>query len=114
MSKEYIDKGSLYRKISELEEISRTIYLDTLSDNPAYERYMLQMNERTSFKHLVADFPAADVVEVVRGEWIAEIERTGTYSHCSECRCRCAGYTPNYKYCPNCGAKMDGGKGENK
>lgn len=114
MSKEYIDKGSLYQKIAELEEIARMRYLDTPSDIPLCERHLVQMNELTSFKHLVADFPAADVVEVVHGEWIAEIERTGTYSHCSECRCRCAGYTPNYKYCPSCGAKMGGGKRENK
>lgn len=52
--------------------------------------------------------PAADVAEVRRGEWIAETERQGNYSHCSKCGCRCAGYTPNYNYCPNCGARMDG------
>ena len=49
--------------------------------------------------------PAADVEEVRRGEWIyGEFD----ISHCSEC-----GYeiTPNMisPYCPNCGAKMDGG-----
>lgn len=42
-----------------------------------------------------------------KGKWIAEVERTGTYSHCSECGCRCRGYVPNYKYCPNCGARME-------
>lgn len=76
MSKEYIDKGRLYQKIAELEEIARTRYLDTSSDDPEYERYMAQMNERTSFKHLVADFPAADVEEVVRCKDCAE------YGHC--------------------------------
>jgi len=40
--------------------------------------------------------------------WVAEIERMGNYSHCSECGCRCQGYAPNYKYCPGCGARMDG------
>lgn len=51
--------------------------------------------------------PAADVAPVVHGRWIAETERMGNYSHCSECGCRCQGYTPHYNYCPNCGAKMD-------
>ena len=44
---------------------------------------------------------------VKHGRWIAERDRMGNYSHCSECGCRCQGYAPNYKYCPNCGAKMD-------
>ena len=56
---------------------------------------------------LVNSIPAADVAEVKHGKWIAEYERQGNYSHCSLCDCRCAGYTPNYKFCPNCGAKMD-------
>ncbi len=49
----------------------------------------------------------ADFAEVVHGEWIAEYEREGNYSYCSICECRCRGYVPNYKYCPNCGAKME-------
>ena len=114
MSKEYIDKRELYQKISELEEIARKRYLDTPSDSPLYKRYMAQMNERTSFKHLVADFPAADVVEVVHGEW--EFRRmTGEKSYwasCSNCGgliwLKDSGDEPDY--CDNCGAKMDRGK----
>lgn len=56
----------------------------------------------------------ADVQEGKHGRWIAERERQGHYSYCSECKCRFAGYTPNYKYCPNCGAKMDGEGRENE
>ena len=63
---EYIDKGALYEKIAQLEEIARNRYLDTPSNSPAYQRYLAQMQERTALKHLIADFPAADVVEVVR------------------------------------------------
>lgn len=59
-------------------------------------------------KQLIEVQPAADVVEVKHGEWVAETERTGTYSHCSECGCRCAGYTPNYKFCPKCGRPLKG------
>ena len=50
---------------------------------------------------------AVDAEPVVHAMWIAERERMGHYSHCSKCECRCQGYAPNYKYCPNCGAKMD-------
>lgn len=58
--------------------------------------------------------PAADVAPVRHGRWIWELADNGWANHiCSEC-----GYTKNtdihvrlgYDYCPNCGAKMDGGK----
>ena len=51
--------------------------------------------------------PTVDAVEVVHGFWTAEPP------YFSEC-CSACGYCPdkkinhNYKYCPNCGAKMDG------
>ena len=63
---EYIDKGALYEKIAQLEEIARNRYLDTPSNSPAYQRYIAQMQERTALKHLIADFPAVDAVPVVR------------------------------------------------
>lgn len=62
--------------------------------------------------------PTADVQEVKHGEWKDDQDDVywGNYivkKHCSRC-----GYTPNFdrktelfdltKYCPNCGAKMDG------
>lgn len=67
----------------------------------------------------VRDMPAADVAEVLHGEWqgegdgYADGELVFDVWHCSEC-----GYCiddgtddperlPNY--CPNCGAKMNGG-----
>lgn len=73
MADEYISKAELYKQIAEKEELARNRYLDTPSTlpvpifvNPSYERYMAQLNERTAFKHMVADFPPADVVRVVR------------------------------------------------
>lgn len=50
--------------------------------------------------------PAADVTPVVHGRWIEEGSLIIT---CSECK---RGYNLIAKftnYCPNCGAKMDGG-----
>lgn len=46
--------------------------------------------------------PAADVVEVRHGRWNNGYE----VQNCSEC-----GYRGkrSYKYCPHCGARMDGG-----
>lgn len=53
--------------------------------------------------------PAADVAPVVHGEWILFLcSVTGDVSlyYCSSCR---AGSAEKSNYCPDCGAKMDGG-----
>ena len=74
---EYIDKSALYEKIAQLEELARNRYLETPSSNPCCSRYMTQLNERTVFKHIIADFPSlrccpgAGVVPVIeRGAYI--------------------------------------------
>ena len=51
---------------------------------------------------------APDVAEVKHGEWL--YSRVHNILHCSEC-----GEIPDCfepPYCPNCGAKMDGGSDE--
>ena len=53
---------------------------------------------------LIKNTPAADVVEVRHGEWI----EGQTLEKCSICGKK--GF-PDWRYCPSCGAKMDG-KGE--
>jgi hypothetical protein len=63
---EYIDKSALYEEIAQLEELARDRYLETPSNSPCSSRYMAQLNERTSFKHIIADFHSADVAPVVR------------------------------------------------
>ena len=74
------------------------------------ERYFLNLIDKTS---------TADVVEVKYGYWI-EVSHTGnskkgrhikyTTKKCSVCG-YCNGRRKT-KRCPNCGAKMDGGKAE--
>ena len=66
MNKEFIERGALYRKVAELEMLARDRYLDTPTNSPVYPMYMAQLGERTQLKFLIADFPTADVVEVVR------------------------------------------------
>lgn len=108
---EYIEKNALYKKIAELEELARNRYLDTPSNSPACARYMAQLDERTRFKHMIYDSPAADVAEVKHGKWI-EYPRAH-YFKCSECK-ETVPYKKavlirgkrKYKYCPHCGAKM--------
>jgi hypothetical protein len=57
---------------------------------------------------------AADVVEVVHGEWKddAFVNNRFPSVRCSECNIRFCDIISNHRcmwyYCPNCGAKMDG------
>lgn len=71
------------------------------------------------YKGNIMEVPAADVVEVVHGEWkklrgMAPPEYHGRHI-CSECG-RMAKEWKMHEiltdYCPHCGAKMDGGKHE--
>ena len=65
-------------------------------------------------KRLLAEMPAADVAPVVHGKW-APSERNPSFLVCSVCGdCYVYDewvYERKWRYCPNCGAKMDG-KGE--
>lgn len=58
--------------------------------------------------------PAADVAEVVHGRWLDGAEDFTCGQHNAECSiCHCyiswSGCDEDFNYCPNCGAKMDGG-----
>nr|DAF04298.1 MAG TPA: TFIIB zinc-binding [Caudoviricetes sp.] len=59
------------------------------------------------------DTPTADVAPVVHGRWILERDPAGkpVCYHCSACDSDGSHTSIRiaYKYCPNCGAKMDGG-----
>ena len=52
---------------------------------------------------LIDNMPTADVQEVKHGRWTEDEEG---YYHCSVCK---ELLDWNYKHCPNCGARMDGG-----
>lgn len=51
--------------------------------------------------------PAADVAPVVHGRWGDNGIPNSMLSGCSVCGFTCGAYS--FQYCPNCGAKMDGG-----
>ena len=77
---------------------------DIFSDNSQKTPYL----QAAKVLREVSDAPAADVVPVVHEQWVCvhKIDPISGY-RCSKCR-RIVGFdlTP---YCPNCGAKMDGG-----
>ena len=65
----------------------------------------------TSLHNVVAKQPAADVAPVRHGRWETYLDgdrlMPEQYYKCSICGDR--GYRFRGNYCPNCGAKMDGG-----
>lgn len=65
----------------------------------------------TGIKQALDEQPTADVAEVKRGYWVLK-ERL--YPHCSICGkpsdYECDGTHAQSKYCPNCGARVDGDK----
>lgn len=71
------------------------------------------------WKNLMA-LPAADVVPVVHGEWIRESWHSRTVRKCSNCHVNQTVTVYDngeeekvqYKYCPYCGAKMNGERKE--
>ena len=56
----------------------------------------------------ISELPAADVAEVVHGRWVASHDE---FCQCSLCKYPVYAAWNTTNYCPNCGAKMDGGNG---
>ena len=56
---------------------------------------------------------SADVAPVRHGRWIEKEKYTfGIMYDCSLCENRILDNGHSWNYCPNCGAKMDGGSGD--
>lgn len=70
-------------------------------------------------KMVIAEMPAADVAPVVHGQWIIGVDDDDFDVKCSKCKWtdifEVAGIAAveriakTMHYCPNCGARMDGG-----
>lgn len=65
MSDDCISRAEIYRKVAESEELARKRVLDTPTrlpymhqQNPAFIRYTAQLDERASFKYMIADAPS--------------------------------------------------------
>ena len=100
MAKEYIEREALIRYA----EKQKVIIMDGTSIADAMR---IQGNV---FRECVETAPAADVVEVVHGKWMHD--RNNLYG-CNNCLHReTMSHKEKKKYCPNCGAKMDGERKE--
>ena len=99
---EYIEREALETALNH-----RLSFL--MAENGEYDHYTSGFDEAVT---RVEDFPSADVAPVRHGRWIDK----GEYAVCTECGGRSGtqydGVEPiplMTQFCPNCGAKMDGG-----
>ena len=78
------------------------VYYDTPDINLSCEK----------FEAAILEIPSADVAPVRHGRWCVD----GVYVVCSVCNrftlSPIVKQLPTFKYCPNCGAKMDGSSNE--
>ena len=99
---EYIDRGAL------IEWLKRIRLID-LSDGRGLCRVIME----DDFKKAIKKMPKgiiADVAPVRHGRWIEKEKYTfGIMYDCSLCENRILDNGHSWNYCPNCGAKMDGG-----
>ena len=90
-------------------------------DKQAFLDSMKRTDRYFNVKFDIENFPNADVAPVRHGRWELEYETYGKM-RCSVCKKEAliekaiddVGVITNYvdsNYCPNCGAKMDGGIG---
>lgn len=94
-----------YIEREELVEWLKRIPLKDLSDGRGLCRVIMEED----FKCAIRTIPAGtiiDVAPVVHGRWIMHDDEFGLTCECSACHIETMG---DGNYCPNCGAKMDGG-----
>ena len=99
-----------YINREELVEWLKRIPLKDLSDGLGLCRVIMEED----FKREIRTMPAGtiiDVAPVVHGRWDVVEGRRLDNAICSNCGRRFQAYYEEYHFCPNCGAKMDGGVG---
>ena len=85
------------------EYISREAALTALQDSDLFNTTERQLRA-------IRELPAADVAPVVHGQWVDNGIPDSILNGCSVCGFTCG--SSSFFYCPNCGAKMDGGKND--
>ena len=79
-------------------------------DKQAFIDYMMGTSRYFTVKFDIESFPTADVAPVQHGRWEEASDGDGIV--CPFCRtdfCTIIYDTEHFNYCPNCGAKLDGG-----
>lgn len=129
-----IDADELYKRTAEWEEqaqdeVNKNKGCRTVEEWDKYKEWLIILNERSSFKYDIADAPTIEaepvkhgVIELTyeeygelysyaladeqnHGEWL--IDKSGSLM-CSKCGTLLDEFQKPSRFCPNCGAKMDG------
>lgn len=85
-------------------------YIDNILDDYIIDHPLcIDRDAARSVKEKLASIPAADVAPVRHGRWrLVEQERPPCrFFVCDKCAFEAL---TDYQYCPNCGARMDGGE----
>ena len=96
------------------EYIERDVILDALiNKGQSSKRYKLGDTWELNYSEIretIDSIPNANVQPIVKGKWNpkqAYFGSTWYFYECSNCKAR--SWTIAHNYCPNCGARMDGG-----
>ena len=84
--------------------------MDEYINKQAFLDYMKRTDRYFNVKFDIENFPNADVAPVRHGRWEEASDGDGIV--CPFCRtdfCTIIYDTECFNYCPNCGAKLDGG-----
>ena len=101
---EYIEKWSVVNRLIDIE--------NEFQQYKPFHGYEHAMYRKICEAEIaIGKTQAADVVPVRHGRWIEQEKYTfGTMYDCSICGDRILDNGHSWNYCPNCGAKMDGGE----
>lgn len=92
--------------------MAERVYIDAeLAKDAICECYITD-DEKLMLIRRINRIAAADVTPVRHGRWIAKnVDGSWRVDTCSVCNkdTHYVRFAPEYDYCPNCGAKMDGG-----
>lgn len=101
---EYIEREALLKAVASWRTVVKSLY------DSGYDDCI------NSIEDTISDAPAVDVEPVIHAKWIPQyVNRFGRTDifECSECNEAVHTIRKTYKcsdlYCPNCGARMDGG-----
>ena len=103
MAKEYIEREAVVKELKEELDFESPMYT-------ADQNKHIDIGLKIALR-VIRKAPTADVVEVKHGRWI-EKDLFSMYHkvhNCSECGEPVYDNGKPFNYCPNCGAKMDGG-----
>jgi hypothetical protein len=104
VKKEYIERGAALGEFDKVCDICMALVKNPMCGDCSIADTVRKV------KHI----PAADVVEVRYGRWIEDACGAIWCSNCSHTEESCEQKMFHYRYCPNCGAKMDGGADDGK